>query len=79
MEVDANPTSLWGNTPLSYAAGNGHEEAVDLLLRQNGVEINAEDMWGQMPLSFVAQNGHEPVIRLLMAAGALQLPPPMTS
>jgi len=56
-----------GRTPLSWAAGNGHSEIVQLLLDNGGVDIRAQDSTGRTPLSWAAGNGHTAAIKLLLA------------
>ena len=72
-----------GLSPLLWAALNGYEAVVRLLIERgdvdiNGkdnncqtprgdIDINAEDMEGGTPLSVATQNGHEAVVRLLNA------------
>ncbi|KAF3177841.1 hypothetical protein TWF788_007623 [Orbilia oligospora] len=60
---------LDGRTPLSWAAENGHETVVRLLINA-GAEIETKDWYGRTPLSWAAENGHEVVARLLINAGA---------
>ena len=57
-----------GQTPLSYAAGNGHEVVVKLLL-EKGAELDTKSKYGQTPLSWAAGNGHEAVVKLLLEKG----------
>ncbi|KAL7962115.1 hypothetical protein V8C34DRAFT_311341 [Trichoderma compactum] len=57
-----------GRTPLSWAAKNGHDTVVNLLLEQ-GAEIESKDNGGQTPLSLAAENGHEAAVRLLIEKG----------
>jgi len=59
-----------GQTPLSFAAKNGREAVVRLLLATGRVEVDAKDKSGQTPLSRAVEKGHEAVIKLLVGAGA---------
>ncbi|OPB45095.1 ankyrin repeat protein [Trichoderma guizhouense] len=58
-----------GRTPLSWAAKNGHETVVKLLIDE-GAEIESQDNGEQTPLSLAAENGHETVVGLLLGKGA---------
>ena len=53
-------------TPLSWAAENGHEAVVRLLIERDGININAKDRWGRTALTWAAEEGHEAVVRLLV-------------
>ena len=69
--VDAKDN--YGRTPLSRAAGSGHEAVVQLLLNTGQVEVDAKDMAGQTPLSNAAECGHEAVVQLLLNTGQVEI------
>ena len=54
-------------TPLSWAAGGGHEAVVKLLLGPNDAEVDSKDNFGGTPLLWVAGKGHEAIVKLLLA------------
>jgi len=54
-----------GRTPLSYAAEDGHEAVVLLLVEQEDVKADSKGVNGRTPLSYAAEVGHEAVVRLL--------------
>ena len=56
-------------TPLMWAARNGHEATVKLLLETSKVDADAKDEYSQTPLSWAARNGHEAVVKLLLETG----------
>jgi ankyrin repeat protein len=51
--------------PLWWAARNGHEAVVKLLLETGKVEVDAKDRDGWAPLWCAARNGREAVVKLL--------------
>ena len=63
----------YGRTSLSWAARNGHEAVVRLLLAQDGVSPDSKDKYGQTPLLWAARNGHEAVVELLLAQEGVDL------
>ena len=52
--------------PLAWAASNGDEEVVGLLLQRNDVNPNLPSKGGKTPLHWAASAGHEGVIKLLL-------------
>ena len=68
INIRADSKDSYGRTPLSYAAWNGHEAVVKLLL-EKGAELETKDkVYGQTPLSYAAWNGHEAVVKLLQTS-----------
>ena len=64
---DINQLDCGGNTPLVWAAGNGHEGVVKILLRQDDVNPDKPDDFGLTPLMSAAFGGHEGVVKILLA------------
>ncbi|RYP20071.1 hypothetical protein DL765_002997 [Monosporascus sp. GIB2] len=56
-----------GQTPLFFAAANGHEEAVALLLSSDTTDPNPTDKYDRTPVSWAAENGHSAVVKRLLA------------
>jgi ankyrin repeat protein len=71
-KVDVDAKDEDGSTPLSWAAGLGHEAVVKLLL-DKGAELETEDGRGRMPLSYAAESGHEAVAKLLLDTGKVDV------
>lgn len=67
--VDVNEHDELGNTPLHYAAGSGHTEAVEELLRLGG-NVTATNGVGDTPLHKAAFRGNVAIVKALVAAGA---------
>jgi ankyrin repeat protein len=57
-----------GRAGLHWAAGEGHEAIVRLLL-ENGVDKESTSSHGRRVLHLAAENGHEAVVRLLLHSG----------
>ncbi|KAF2192361.1 ankyrin, partial [Zopfia rhizophila CBS 207.26] len=64
-KVDVDSKDEAGRTPLSWAAENGREAVVKLLLETGKVDVDSKDNYGRTPLSWAAERGHEAVVKLL--------------
>ena len=64
---DINEVDSWTYTPLTWAARNGHDEVVKILLEQEGVSPEKADWDNRTPLSYAACNGHQEVVKILLA------------
>jgi ankyrin repeat protein len=67
--IDIDAKSKEGRTVLSWAAGEGNESAVKLLVEMGKADINAKDGKGRTPLSWAAGEGHEGTVKLLVETG----------
>jgi ankyrin repeat protein len=64
----------YGQTPLLWAAGNGYDTVVGLLLTNDGTDPDLKDsLCGQAPLSWAAKGGHEAVVKLLLKTGKVNV------
>ena len=63
---EINQQDCVGSTPLTWAAKNGHQEAVKLLLGRKDIDPNRPDYDNRTPLGFAAMKGHEGVAKLLL-------------
>ncbi|CAI7569589.1 unnamed protein product [Penicillium manginii] len=60
----------YGRTPLSWAAENGQEASVELLLDSDRVDANFRDENGESPLSWAAKKGHLRTVKSLLDRGS---------
>jgi hypothetical protein len=66
--------SQYGQTPLLWAAGNGYNAMVTLLLANNDIDPDLKNsQYRQTPLSCAAQGGHEAVVKLLLETGKVDV------
>ena len=68
-DCDINQADWTGNAPLAWAALNGHEGVVKILLGRDGVNPDKQDVSGRTPLLRAAMNGHEGVVKILLGQG----------
>jgi len=66
---DINQMDSLGNTPLIWAARNGHEGVVKILLERDNVNPDKPNNDSQTPLCQAAYNGHEGVVKMLLERG----------
>jgi hypothetical protein len=67
--INVNVKDVYGETPLHWAAKNGHVEIARVLL-QNGAEVNVRNNYGNTPLHYAAIHGHVDILHLLVENGA---------
>ena len=58
--------SQYGRTPLSFVAGEGHEDIVKVLFGTVDPDLK-DGKSGRTPLSWAAANGHKGIVKLLLA------------
>ena len=63
------PTRVDQHAALHFAAENGREEVVELLLSK-GANVNVSDGFGRTPLHLAAAEGHLEVVKMLVKANA---------
>jgi len=64
--------SRHGRTLLSFAAGEGHEDIVKLLLKSVDPDLK-DGKDGRTPLSWAANYGHEAIVKLLLGIGKIDI------
>ncbi len=52
--ADVNVVDKNGDTPLIWAATNGHKETVETLLKVKGIDVNVKGQYGYPPLHSAA-------------------------
>jgi ankyrin repeat protein len=65
-KVDVDSKDKCEQTPLSWAAIEGHEAVVKLLLKTGKIDFDSKDgQYRLTPLLWAANRGHETVVKLL--------------
>jgi len=66
---DTNEEDCMGHTPLMWAARNGHEKVVGILLGRGDINPEKPTDYARRPLWWAARNGHEGVVEVLLGRG----------
>jgi ankyrin repeat protein len=72
-DQNINSRNSHGQTPLSFATENGHEDVVKLLLDTGKVGIDSKHNYSSIPLLWAAEMGHEAVVKLLLDTGEVDI------
>ncbi|OQD68167.1 hypothetical protein PENPOL_c003G02254 [Penicillium polonicum] len=72
MDVESKD-SVYGYTPLSWAAISGYEGVVKLLLDTGKVDVESKSKNGGTPLFWAIGNGQEGVVKLLLDTGRVDV------
>lgn len=72
-DVELDGCDYDGRSPLYWAARNGHDATLKLLLATDKVNVNSKDKHGRTALSWVAENGNEAITRMLLDAGKVDV------
>lgn len=63
----------YGSGPLHWAAHNGHNFMIELLLQRGSTAIDSVNKYGRTPLHFAAWKGHDSTVKLLLQRGSTSL------
>jgi len=62
FSIDVDSKDNYGQTPLSWAAAQGREAVVKLLVETGKVDVDSKDKNGRTPLSWAAAGGREAMV-----------------
>ncbi|EKG09441.1 hypothetical protein MPH_13518 [Macrophomina phaseolina MS6] len=71
LEVNMAAKDYWMHW--NWAAQNGNETIVELLLETGKVDVDSKGQSGRTPLWWAAKNGHEAVVKLLLETGKVDV------
>ncbi|KAF4628883.1 hypothetical protein G7Y89_g9267 [Cudoniella acicularis] len=72
-DIYVNTIASDGQTPIWYAASEGHEAVVELLLEIGQVDVDLKDQDGRTPLFQAVLGGHEAMVKLLLETGQVDV------
>ena len=67
--IDPDKKIVWGYSPITIAAKNGHSECISALI-SGGVDVNKVDYQKNTAVVHAVKEGHVDCLRLLLKAGA---------
>ena len=70
---DINQRDCVDNTPLAWAAQNGHESVVEILLKQGDTDPDKACRFNQTPLFLAAWGGHVGIVKILLERDGVNL------
>ena len=73
MDVDWKDS--FGKTALLWAARNGQEAVVQLLLDTGKVDVNSRDDYSWTPLGCATEKGYGAIVKLLQDSGKVEVVP----
>lgn len=65
-DVDINVKDTYSQTPLYWAASEGHEEVTKILVNRKDVDVNSKNIEGESPLYMAAYSGKNAIVHLLL-------------
>jgi ankyrin repeat protein len=72
-KFNANELDSVHQTPLHYAALEGHSSIIQILLDCQDLDVNGQGRWGDTALHFASLRGHTAVVKTLLQQNAIQV------